>query len=259
MIVRFVKIALIGVLVPPLALAVFVLACNAWVVAASIGRLHSDPATTPPHDVALILGTSDRLPGGGPNLFFQHRMAAAAALYESGTVQHLLVSGDNRSEFYNEPRTMQRALVALGVPSEAITLDYAGLRTLDSVVRAKEVFGQQRVLIVTQRFHNHRAVFLANRLGLDAHGFNAEPVHLPRGLRTRLREWLARCKAVLDVTILQTAPRHLGPFEPIDLEPKDLEPGPQAAAERANTNAVTSSSESTTARGPRPSSVSRVS
>src|SRR5690606_4670880 len=110
-------------------------------------------------------------------------------LYHRGAVRHLLVSGDNRSPYYNEPRTMQRALRARGVPAEAMTLDYAGLRTLDSVVRAKAIFGQQQVIIITQEFHNKRAVFLANRLGLDAVGFNAAPVRLPRGLKTRIREF----------------------------------------------------------------------
>jgi SanA protein len=204
--------------VPPVLLAGFVVACSGWIALESWGRLHDDLETMPPCEVALVLGTSDRLPGGGPNLFFRHRMEAAAALYHAGAVRHLLVSGDNRSPYYNEPRAMQRALVELGVPAEAITLDYAGLRTLDSVVRAREIFGQEKVVIVTQRFHNRRAVFLANRLGLDAIGFNAEPVRFPNGVRPRMRELLARCKAVLDVTVLNTQPRHLGDFEPIVLD-----------------------------------------
>lgn len=206
------------VLTPPLLVALGVAACSAWITAESWGKLHDDPAALPPHAVALVLGTSDRLPGGGPNLFFRHRMEAAARLYHAGAVRHILVSGDNRSPYYNEPRRMQTALLALDVPTEAITLDYAGLRTLDSVVRAREIFGQEAVVIVTQRFHNRRAVFLANRLGLEAVGFNADPVRFPNGIRPRIRELLARCKAVLDVTVLGTRPHYLGRSEPILLD-----------------------------------------
>ena len=220
---KILRALLIAIIVPPLLVALFIGLCSAWITAESWGKLHDDPATLPQSDVALVLGTSDRLPGGGPNLFFQHRMEAAARLYEEGAVRHILVSGDNRTPYYNEPRRMQRALNALGVPDEAITLDYAGLRTLDSVVRARAIFGQESVVIVTQRFHNRRAVFLANRLGLDAIGFNAEPVRFPNGIRPRLRELLARCKAVLDVTILDTQPRHLGDAEPITLDALSLD------------------------------------
>jgi len=218
-VVRTILWALFALLIaPPLVLTLGIAACSAWISAESWGKLYDNPADLPPRAVALVLGTSDRLPGGGPNLFFQHRMEAAARLYDEGVVEHILVSGDNRSPYYNEPLRMQRALNALGVPNEAITLDSAGLRTLDSVVRAREVFGLEAVVIVTQRFHNRRAVFLANRLGLDAVGFNAEPVRFPNGIRPRLRELGARCKAVLDVTILGTRPGHLGKPEPIALD-----------------------------------------
>lgn len=127
----------------------------------------------------------------------------------------LLVSGDNGSRQYDEPTAMKAALVAAGVPAERIVCDYAGFRTLDSVVRAREVFGQSRFLVVSQRFHNERAIFLARRLGIEAVGLNAQDVPRSRALTTWLREYLARVQAVLDVTLLGTRPRFAGPPEPI--------------------------------------------
>ncbi|MBK5929537.1 hypothetical protein CCR82_03055 [Halochromatium salexigens] len=169
-----------------------------------------------PTEVALILGTS-RGQRGKPNRFYQARIEAAAALYHSGRVLGILVSGDNATRYYNEPIAMQRDLMALGVPGEHITLDYAGFRTLDSMVRAKEVFGLDRVLVVSQRFHLARAIFLARRFGLNAHGFAAaDPPHLGY-VRVRAREILARSAAVLDLLTGQ-GPRFLGARETVRLQ-----------------------------------------
>ncbi len=169
-----------------------------------------------PIEVALILGTS-RGPRGKPNRFYQARIEAAAALYHSGRVRGILVSGDNATRYYNEPISMQRDLMALGVPGEHVTLDYAGFRTLDSMVRAKEVFGLDQVLVVSQRFHAARAIFLARRFGLDARGFAAaDPPHTGF-LRVRAREILARAAAVLDLLTGQ-GPRFLGARETVRLQ-----------------------------------------
>jgi SanA protein len=130
-----------------------------------------------PVEVALILGTS-RSYRGQPNRFYQARIEAAARLFQSGRVRGILVSGDNATRYYNEPISMQKDLIALGVPADVITLDYAGFRTLDSMIRAKKVFGLDEVLVVSQRFHAARAVFLARQFGLDARGFAADdPAH----------------------------------------------------------------------------------
>ena len=190
--------------------------CDQWVRAAAAGRCHDRAEAVPPMDVALVLGCSPRIQGR-PNLFFTHRIEAASALFKTGRVKALLVSGDNGSRQYDEPTAMKAALVAAGVPAERIVCDYAGFRTLDSVVRAREVFGQSRFLVVSQHFHNERAIFLARRLGIEAVGLNAQDVPRRRALTTWLREYLARVQAVLDVTLLDTRPRFAGPPEPIRL------------------------------------------
>jgi SanA protein len=185
---------------------------NLWVLGATQGQIFRELARLPQDspDVALVLGTSKTLPNGWANHFFQRRMEAAAKLYHAGKVHRLLVSGDNESAHYNEPADMRDALIAKGVPVSAITLDFAGLRTLDSVVRAKEIFGLQRCLIVTDDFHLPRAIFLANHFGLAATGFETQPLDWDESAKTRLREALARVKLLLDLYLLATEPKHLG-------------------------------------------------
>ena len=132
-------------------------------------------------------------------------------------MRHLLVSGDNHVATYDEPTDMKEALMRRGVPESAITCDYAGFRTLDSVYRSKSVFGLSRVTVVSQAFHNKRAVTIAKRHGIDAVAYNAEDA--PDGYRayTNLREILARNLAVLDLYVLNRKPRFPGPPEPIQL------------------------------------------
>lgn len=168
-----------------------------------------------PVEVALILGTS-RSHRGKPNLFYLARIEAAAELYISGRVRGVLVSGDNATRYYNEPISMQKDLMTLGVPAEHITLDYAGFRTLDSMIRAKEIFGLDQVIVVSQRFHAARAIFLARWFGIDARGFAAaDPPHAGY-LRVRAREVFARAAAVLDILTGQ-GPRFLGERETVRL------------------------------------------
>jgi SanA protein len=168
----------------------------------------------PTTKVGLVLGCSEQVAGGRKNLYFERRIAAAAELFHAGKVFYLLVSGDNSRADYDEPSAMQRALVAAGVPASRIVLDYAGFRTLDSVVRAKQVFGLHELTIVSQRFHNERAVYLARAHGLRAYGYNARDVNGPAALRTRLREIVSRVVAVLDVEVLHSTPHFAGPPEP---------------------------------------------
>lgn len=185
-------------------------AANQWVESTSATRCHSRLEGVPELTVALVLGCSPTV-GGRPNLFYVYRMEAAARLYQSGKVRALIVSGDNGSKQYDEPTEMKEDLVRRGVPADAVYCDYAGFRTLDSIVRAERIFGQRRFMVVSQRFHNERAVFLARRHGLDAEAFDAGDVVGSSGLMTHLREYLARVQAVLDVTLLRTKPRFEGP------------------------------------------------
>jgi SanA protein len=153
-------------------------------------------------------------------LHFKARMEAAAYLYKNGKVKHLLVSGDNGIKQYDEPTNMKEALMELDVPENAITLDYAGFRTLDSVVRAKEVFGQNKLTIVTDEFHSHRSVFLAKYAGVDAVGFCSKKVPFKYSPNTYMREYFARVKAVLDLFIGKQ-PKFLGPRVEIKIN-KDI-------------------------------------
>ncbi|SHE85668.1 SanA/YdcF family protein [Chryseobacterium takakiae] len=153
----------------------------------------------PEAKTALLLGTSKSLNNGFPNAYFYNRIYAAVELYKTGKIQYIIVSGDNSRKDYNEPEDMQLALMEHGIPQNKIFLDFAGFRTLDSVVRAKEIFGQTKLIIVSQKFHNERAVFLARQNGMEAYGYNAADVNKYAGFKTNMREYLAKTKAYWDL------------------------------------------------------------
>ena len=189
--------------------------CNFIVEQTTKKQVFDDYDRIPTNGVGLVLGTSKYTVYGNQNPYFENRIQAAVALYKRKKIKHLLVSGDNSLKEYNEPKHMRKALMNAGIPDSCITMDFAGFRTLDSIVRSKKVFGQQSLTIISQKFHNHRALFIANQKGINAVGFNAKDLPFSLGMKTRLREWLARCKAVLDV-LLNTQPKFLG--EPIIIE-----------------------------------------
>jgi len=195
-------------------LTALVVGCNCWLLVANRARIFRSTVEVPVRDVALVLGTSPYA-GRWKNPFFEARMDATAHLWHSGKMRHVLVSGDNSSRDYDEPSAMRDALIARGVPARAITLDYAGFRTLDSVVRAHEVFGLRELTIVTDGWHQPRALFLANSAGLDALGVSSADVPWKMSAKTRICEWLSRVKAVVDVCVLRTKPKFLG--EPVKL------------------------------------------
>lgn len=187
----------------------FILYANLTPVWASRGRLFETTDELPAAKVGLVFGTSDRYKGR-ENRYFRYRIDAAVKVWNAGKVETLIVSGDNRSKYYNEPEKMKAALMEEGVPKGRIVCDYAGLRTFDSVVRAKKIFGAETVLVISQEFQNERAIYLAKAHGMEAYGFNAEDVELKAGFKTKLREVGARVKMWLDVNILDTKPTHLG-------------------------------------------------
>lgn len=162
-------------------------------------RLFSDVRAIPTERVGLVMGTASGSRSGGANLYFVNRMNAAAELYHSGKVEHLLLSGDNRYLNYNEPKAMRKALMASGVDSTHITLDFAGFSTFDSVVRAKKVFGLSRFTVISQRFQNERALWIADQFGIDAIGFDAEEVGAYATMYTWVRERGARLKMWYDL------------------------------------------------------------
>lgn len=177
------------------------------------GKIFRTTESVPTNDVALVLGTAKKTARGNPNLHFTQRIEAAAALFKSGKVRHLIVSGDNSVKNYDEPTDMRDALVAAGVPTNAITCDYAGFRTLDSVVRAKTVFGLTNYTIVTEAFHCPRAVWIAQRHGLKAVAFAAPDLSARWSARVKIRETLARTLCALDLYVLNRQPKFPGPPE----------------------------------------------
>ncbi len=202
------RIALIGLggLLLGVALIAYAYYSASW---ASRGNLYNDVAKLPAAKVGLVFGTSDRYKGR-ENKYFRYRIDAAVEVWKAGKVETLIVSGDNRSEYYNEPQKMKDALMEEGLPEDRIVCDYAGLRTLDSVVRAKKIFGANTVLVISQQFQNERAIYLAQANGMKAYGYNAQDVEFDAGFKTKVREIGARVKMWLDVNFLDTKPTHLG-------------------------------------------------
>lgn len=211
-VVRVLKLgSLVGAIV-----CFFLLSLNFWVISSTEDQVFYDLDQVPKRKVALILGTSKRTTHGEANKYFVERIDAAARLFHDGKVDHIIVSGDNRTVYYNEPRDMYNALLERNVPKGAITLDFAGLRTLDSIVRAISVFGQSDITVVTQDFHCYRSLFIANYYGLNAVAFSADDkAQLP--LNLALREVVARLLAVFDLYIWNKDPTTIGPREFIDL------------------------------------------
>ncbi|NVK63882.1 MAG: YdcF family protein [Flavobacteriales bacterium] len=190
-------------------IVVLFLWANFRVLTVSHAFVSGDFNELPKVKVGIVPGTIRYLSSGQPNLYFSYRIDAAAELYRSGKISHLLISGDNGTKGYNEPQDMKNALMEKGIPAAAITLDYAGFDTYDSMIRAREVFGQDRYIVISQEFQNERAVYIARRFGIEAYGFNAKDVKNYGGIRTKLRESLARVKAFVEVQ-LGVQPTYLG-------------------------------------------------
>jgi SanA protein len=196
-----------------LALLVLLLAvgCNLWVLLTTSSRIFDDAEKINVMPVGLVLGTTRKVSKDELNQHFENRVAAAASLYLAGKVERLLVSGfREESGYYDEPRDMTARLLELGVPAAAITPDHAGLRTLDSVVRARRVYGLERITVISDDFHVPRALFIADREGIEAIGFRGDSVSLSHSIRARVREFFARVKAVIDLYLLDTQPGELG-------------------------------------------------
>lgn len=200
-------------IITTLCLILFV--CSATIEKATEGKTYGSIDEIPKNKVGLVLGTSNRLVGGRSNPYYTNRINAAIALFKAGKIDYILVSGDNGSPYYNEPIVFKRDLIKRGIPKERIFLDYAGFRTLDSMVRAKVIFGLDKVTIISQEFHNKRAIYLAEKKGLEAIGFNAGDISLKNGLKVRIREYFARVKVFIDLA-LNTQPKFFG--EQIEIE-----------------------------------------
>lgn len=191
--------------------------CNFIIEESASGKTYSNIQELPKNKVGLVLGTARGLMEGGVNPYYSHRIEAAIALYKAGKVDFILVSGDNGTMYYNEPITIQKDLIKGGIPADRIFLDYAGFRTLDSMVRARAVFGLDSVTVISQEFHNERAIFLAGKKGLKAIGFNARDISGQQGLKVHFREYFARVKVFIDL-MLNTQPKYYGDQITIEID-----------------------------------------
>jgi len=175
------------------------------------GKLFNNIEDIPKNRVGLVLGAGKYVgESSRVNLYYKYRLEAAFSLFKNKKIDLILISGDNSSIDYDEPSTFKQDLIHLGVPEDKIVLDYAGFRTLDSIVRAHKIFGLTNFTIISQQFHNERAIYLANNNQLNVIAFNAKDIKGKYGLRTKAREYLARTKAIIDV-IINKQPKFLGP------------------------------------------------
>lgn len=208
---RFFFIALVLVMV----VCGGVIICNVVVKQQAKGKMYSEVSEVPYRKVGLVLGTVPYV-NGHSNRYYQYRMDAAAELYFANKVSYLLLSGDNHVSHYNEPESMRQSLIERGVPDSVIYLDCAGFRTFDSMVRAKKVFAQDSVTVVSQQWHTERAIYIAGHYDLDAIAFCAKDYTGGRKvyLKNHLREALAKVKVILDLMV-NKQPHFLGEIEHI--------------------------------------------
>ncbi len=174
--------------------------------------IYNDLKKIPYNKTAIVLGTSKYTKNKSPNPYFYKRIAAAEILYRSGKVRYLIVSGDNRHRSYNEPMMMKNELKRRGIPDSVIFLDYAGLRTFDSVIRGYKIFGQRSFTVISQRFQVERAIFIAHKYGIGAIGFEADDVDFSGHIFTHIREYFARILMYWDI-FTHNQPRYLGAKE----------------------------------------------
>jgi SanA protein len=189
-----------------ISLIILIITFNYIIISKSEPYLYDEVRNLPHKKTALVLGTIKGTNGINP--YFKFRMEAAAELYFKGKIDNILVSGDNHVVGYDEPTDMANYLVDLGVPRSKITLDYAGFRTIDSVIRAKKVFNCSELIIVSQKFHNQRAVYAARAIGLDAVGYNVTDVSNKNNF-THYREIVSKFIMILDLHAFHTEPKFL--------------------------------------------------
>jgi SanA protein len=193
-----------------LCIITLVLWADYWVTSSTQKQLYSDISLIPKNKVGLLLGTAKHIKKGIINPYYQNRIDAAVDLYMSGKVDYILISGDNSTLHYNEPKMMRNDLMARGIPAEKIFIDDAGLRTLDSILRCRDIFGEDHFTIISQPFHNERALFIANHKNINAIAFNAKDVPEDLGLKVMAREKLARVKMLLDLLFNTQAKYYYG-------------------------------------------------
>ena len=201
---KILKRIIIVVLLTPLFGILIIAFCNQAVIQFSKGKIYDNVKEIPYKEVGLLLGTSPTTVNGGTNIYYTYRIDAAVKLYKAKKISRILISGDGKEKSYDEPKYMRRDLIKRGIPAHKITLDKKGLRTYDSVINAKETFGLSNFTVISQRFQNERAIFLAGHNDIDAIGFNAKDAPNQKGksaVKVRIREVFAKVKVFMDLIL----------------------------------------------------------
>ncbi len=207
----------IKILIIVLFFSIILLASSlSWVYFSTKSNIYQDPTYLPYNKVGLIPGCNKYISKGVINKFYQERIYAGVMLFNSGKIDYILVSGDNAHASYDEPREMKNSLIDAGIPKEKIYSDYAGFRTLDTIVRAKEVFQLERVTFISQSFQNQRGVFIGNHKGIQVKAFNAGEPGVKYSIKTNTREMFAKIKMLIDLFITGKDPKFLGDKIPIE-------------------------------------------
>lgn len=228
-----VKRLIYGLIIIMTLMVLTALGLDRWMSWKTAPYIYENLKSLPHRQVGVVLGTAKYYRGGGINQYYLYRMQGALNAYNSGKINYLLLSGDNALHSYNEPMTMRKDLIAAGVDPADIVLDYAGFRTLDSIVRTRKVFDTNDFIIITQRFHCERALFIALHMGIQAQCY---AVPSPKNmLNIRVREVGARLGALADLYVMKREPHFLGPLIPIPARvevPEDTQSYPAVTPEQ---------------------------
>ena len=201
---KILKRIIIVVLLAPLFGMLIIAFCNLTIIQYSKGRVYDNIKEIPYKEVGLLLGTSPTTINGWTNIYYTYRIDAAVKLYKAKKISRILISGDGKEKSYDEPKYMRRDLIKRGIPAHKITLDKKGLRTYDSVINAKETFGLSNFTVISQRFQNERAIYLAGHNDIDAIGYNAKDAPNQKGksaIKVRIREVFAKVKVFMDLIL----------------------------------------------------------
>ncbi len=194
--IKFTIRIILGILITALLFAIF---SNILIISKTQSKIYHNISEVPKREYALVLGTSKKTVNGESNTFFENRIIAASELFKQGRVKKLLLSGDNRTKYYNEPNDMRKALLEKGIPESAILLDTAGFRTIESVHRCATVYNQRDIVIITQEFHAFRALYISQYYDMNAIAYLAEEVPIYSAAKVNIREFFARPKAIFDL------------------------------------------------------------
>lgn len=204
-----IKILLILFTLGCVGVVVLIIVCNQIIINVAKGKTFNVLLDIPVNKAGILLGTTKYVSFGPVNPYYKNRITAALELLKNEKITYIIVSGDHSLNNYNEPEQMKADLMKEGIAEDKIFLDYAGYRTFDSMYRLKEIFGQKKVTVISQQFHNERAIYIGKQIGIEAIGYNAADLNSRSGFDVHVREKLARVKVFVDF-LLGIKPKALG-------------------------------------------------